>query len=276
MQKPGVPVRADEGSHHDPHGLHPQRDRQRLLSLLQVSSTILIKNLLIDFNTRSMFRNVVASMNEALDISMHLKPLASHFQVFNFFAILTRGLWLWWWKSTYIEWHIIILINRYLWPRSVSITISMMFSHHRQWRLQSSTSSDLCLHQCYTPWVEKDAKIKLSKRLWRHFLSGLPRLLDQRVLQLAGPYHHSHDGLDWCFNNEVILQTILLDSRSLTGGLQSSDRPSSQVSRPRNYFPDRGPVKSSFLSILLFNRGSFQKRQLNLTFFPFQVSIFLK
>ena len=28
-----------------------------------------------------MFRNVVASMNEALDISMHLKPLASHFQV---------------------------------------------------------------------------------------------------------------------------------------------------------------------------------------------------
>ena len=86
MQKPGVPVRADEGSHHDPHGLHPQRDRQRLLSLLQVSSTILIKNLLIDFNTRSMFRNVVASMNEALDISMHLKPLASHFQVFNFFS----------------------------------------------------------------------------------------------------------------------------------------------------------------------------------------------
>ena len=55
----------------------------------------MIKNLLKDFNTRSMFRNVVASMNEALDISMHLKPLASHFQVFGFFAILTRGLWLW-------------------------------------------------------------------------------------------------------------------------------------------------------------------------------------
>ena len=160
MQKPGVPVRADEGSHHNPHGLHPQCDRQRLLSLLQVSSTILIKNLLIDFNTRSMFRNVVASMNEALDISMHLKPLASHFQVFNFFAILTRGLRFWWWKSTYIEWHIIILINRYLWPHSVFITISMMFSHHRQWRPQSSTSSDLFLHQCYTPWVEKDATVK--------------------------------------------------------------------------------------------------------------------
>ena len=156
----------------------------------------------------------------------------------------------------------------------VFITISMMFSHHRQWRRQSSTSSDLFLHQCYTPWVEKDAKIKTSKWLWRHFLSGLPRLLDQRVLQLAGPYHHSHDGLDWCFNNEVILLTILLDSRSLTGGLQPSDRPSSQVSRPRNYFPDRGPVKSSFLSILLFNRGSFQKRHFNLSFFRFQVSIF--
>ena len=170
MQKPGVPVRADEGSHHDPHGLHPQRDRQRLLSLLQVSSTILIKNLLIDFNTRSMFRNVVASMNEALDISMHLKPLASHFQVFGSFGILTRELWLWWWKSTYIEWHIIILSNRYLWPHSVFITISMMFSHHRQWRLQSSTSSDLCLHQCYTPWVEKDAKIKSSK--WLSFRSA--------------------------------------------------------------------------------------------------------
>ena len=221
MQKPGVPVRADEGSHHNPHGLHPQRDRQRLLSLLQVSSTILIKNLLIDFNTRSMFRNVVASMNEALDISMHLKPLASHFQVFGnrdfqvfgFFGILTRGLWLWWWKSTYIEWHIIILISRYLWPHSVFITISMMFSHHRQWRLQSSTSSDLFLHQCYTPWVEKDAKIKTSKWLWRHFLSGLPRLLDQRVLQLAGPYHHSHDGLDWCFKKKVILPIIILDPR---------------------------------------------------------------
>ena len=118
-------------------------------------------------------------------------------------------------------------------------------------------------------------KIKLSKRIWRNFLSGLPRLLDQRVLQLAGPYHHSHDGLDWCFN-KVILLIILLDSRSLTGGLQSSDRPSSQVSRPRNYFPDRGPVNPSFLSILLFNRGSFQKRQLKLSFFPFQVSIFLK
>ena len=35
----------------------------------------------LDRTRRSMFRNVVASMNEALDISMHLKPLASHFQV---------------------------------------------------------------------------------------------------------------------------------------------------------------------------------------------------
>ena len=33
---------------------------------------------------RSMFRNVVASMNEALDISLHLKPLRSHFKVLEF------------------------------------------------------------------------------------------------------------------------------------------------------------------------------------------------
>ena len=30
---------------------------------------------------RSMFRNVVASLNEALDITMHLKPLTEHFEV---------------------------------------------------------------------------------------------------------------------------------------------------------------------------------------------------
>ena len=29
-----------------------------------------------------MFRNVVASMNEALDISLHLKPLRIHFKVY--------------------------------------------------------------------------------------------------------------------------------------------------------------------------------------------------
>ena len=28
-----------------------------------------------------MFKNVVASMNEALDISLHLKPLRNHFRV---------------------------------------------------------------------------------------------------------------------------------------------------------------------------------------------------
>ena len=28
-----------------------------------------------------MFRNVVAALNEALDITMHLKPLTSHFEV---------------------------------------------------------------------------------------------------------------------------------------------------------------------------------------------------
>ena len=28
-----------------------------------------------------MFRNVVAALNEALDITMHLKPLTEHFQV---------------------------------------------------------------------------------------------------------------------------------------------------------------------------------------------------
>ena len=36
---------------------------------------------IIYFNTRSMFRNVVAALNEALDITMHLKPLTEHFQV---------------------------------------------------------------------------------------------------------------------------------------------------------------------------------------------------
>ena len=30
---------------------------------------------------RSMFRNVVAALNEALDITMHLKPLTEHFEV---------------------------------------------------------------------------------------------------------------------------------------------------------------------------------------------------
>ena len=30
---------------------------------------------------KSMFRNVVAAMNEALDISLHLKPLRNHFKV---------------------------------------------------------------------------------------------------------------------------------------------------------------------------------------------------
>jgi dynein heavy chain len=30
---------------------------------------------------RSMFRNVVAALNEALDITMHLKPLIAHFEV---------------------------------------------------------------------------------------------------------------------------------------------------------------------------------------------------
>ena len=28
-----------------------------------------------------MFRNVVAALNEALDITMHLKPLTEHFEV---------------------------------------------------------------------------------------------------------------------------------------------------------------------------------------------------
>ena len=34
---------------------------------------------------RSMFRNVVAALNEALDITMHLKPLTEHFEVRDFF-----------------------------------------------------------------------------------------------------------------------------------------------------------------------------------------------
>ena len=160
-----------------------------------------------------------------------------------------------------------------MWPHSVFITISMMFSHHRQWRPQSSTSSDLCLHQCYTPWVEKkcenqNIQMTLKAISFRFASSTRPASTTTRRPVSSFSWRswlifHSPDNSPWY-------------SRSLTGGLQSSDRPSSQVSRPRNYFPDRGPVKSSFLSILLFNRGSFQKRQLNLSFFPFQVSIFLK
>ena len=34
-----------------------------------------------------MFRNVVAALNEALDITMHLKPLTEHFEVGDFFSI---------------------------------------------------------------------------------------------------------------------------------------------------------------------------------------------
>jgi dynein heavy chain len=32
---------------------------------------------------RSMFRNVVAALTEAQDITLHLKPLAQHFQASN-------------------------------------------------------------------------------------------------------------------------------------------------------------------------------------------------
>ena len=155
---------------------------------------------------------------------------SGHLDAFETLGLPLSGFWQPWLSGFWLLWNIdqrtvalVMKVNIYWMTHhfkqsvsvasqcSVFIKISMMFSHHRQWRLQSSTSSDLCLHRCYTPWVEKDAKIKTSKWLWRHFLSGLPRLLDQRVLQLAGPYHHSHDGLDWCFNNEVILLTILLD-----------------------------------------------------------------
>ena len=30
---------------------------------------------------KSMFRNVVAALNESLDITMHLRPLAGHYEV---------------------------------------------------------------------------------------------------------------------------------------------------------------------------------------------------
>ena len=42
-----------------------------------------VVKLTISFNPlfRSMFRNVVASLNESLDITMHLKPLTEHFEV---------------------------------------------------------------------------------------------------------------------------------------------------------------------------------------------------
>ena len=40
---------------------------------------------------RSMFRNVVAALNEALDITMHLKPLTEHFEVRILFALITEA-----------------------------------------------------------------------------------------------------------------------------------------------------------------------------------------
>ena len=37
-----------------------------------------------------MFRNVVAALNEALDITMHLKPLTEHFQVVTTLSLQIR------------------------------------------------------------------------------------------------------------------------------------------------------------------------------------------
>ena len=69
----------DEVQDNKKHGEYPECDRQCLLSLLQVGHKNLCKQKNISF--RSMFRNVVASMNEALDIKRHLNPLTSHLKV---------------------------------------------------------------------------------------------------------------------------------------------------------------------------------------------------
>ena len=39
-----------------------------------------------------MFRNVVAALNEALDITMHLKPLTEHFKVLELISENTSNL----------------------------------------------------------------------------------------------------------------------------------------------------------------------------------------
>ena len=71
------------------------------LSLFQMHSNIAIKMASILYLTdsayypafKSMYRNVVAAMKEAQDITTHLKPLTSHFEVRSFlhlkFSILT-------------------------------------------------------------------------------------------------------------------------------------------------------------------------------------------
>ena len=59
------------------------------------------------------------------------------------------------------------------------------------------------------------------------YLSGVPRLLNERVLQLPRADHHSHDG-------EVLAgkyRGLTFQSENcFSGGLQPSDRPGAQVS----------------------------------------------
>ena len=82
VHQPGIPLRADAEQHHHQNGQHPLPHRQRLLSRLQVGTEL--KDLIILSFFRSMYRNVVSAMKEAQDITTHLKPLASHFEVDGF------------------------------------------------------------------------------------------------------------------------------------------------------------------------------------------------
>ena len=77
VRQPRVLVRADAEQHHHQDGQHPLPHRQRLLPRLQVDG--FLDSLLLLF--RSMYRNVVSTMKEAQDITTHLRPLASHFEV---------------------------------------------------------------------------------------------------------------------------------------------------------------------------------------------------
>ena len=59
----------------DKNDLNPKEEhRDRHVMLIRIRCTVRVY-------CRSMFRNVVAALNEALDITMHLKPLTSHFEV---------------------------------------------------------------------------------------------------------------------------------------------------------------------------------------------------
>ena len=80
---------------------------------------------------------------------------------------------------------------------------------------------------------------------WTCWISGMPCLLDQRVLQLPSSDHHPHDCKDHHPHHYhpydcKDLSISFVSKHYFSGGLQSSDRPGSQVPRPRNNLPDWG------------------------------------